>query len=397
MAGLLLKNICKSFGATEVLKGVDLTISNGEFVVLVGPSGCGKSTLLRCIAGLEFITSGDLFIGDDLVNDLPPKSRNIAMVFQSYALYPHMTVRRNMAFGLEIRREPKQEISRRVDMAAGLLGLEDLLHRYPRQLSGGQRQRVAMGRAMVRQPSVFLFDEPLSNLDAALRVQMRAELARLHQRMGTTMIYVTHDQVEAMTLADRIVVLHEGEVQQVGAPLELYHRPANRFVAGFIGSPSMNFLRGRMAVLREGEVGVELAGKRVALPPGRARAGDGEEVEVGVRPEHLEITSAEEGDIHTRVELVEPMGWDAHVHLAFEPSGADGEPEHPVVIVRAEAARVVGLEPKQVVGVRLPAESIHLFDARDGTALGAPSEQDDEAHAGQVSTPTAVAREDGAA
>jgi multiple sugar transport system ATP-binding protein len=397
MAGLELKAIRKSFGTTEILKGVDLEIADGEFVVLVGPSGCGKSTLLRCIAGLEAITDGELRIGARRVNELAPKDRDIAMVFQSYALYPHMTVRKNMAFGLEIRRMKKSEIETRVAEAAALLGLEDLLERYPRQLSGGQRQRVAMGRAIVRQPEVFLFDEPLSNLDAALRVQMRVELARLHQRMGTTMIYVTHDQVEAMTLADRIVVLKLGEVQQVGAPLELYHRPANRFVAGFIGSPAMNFLSGKMLDEQEGKGRVAVAGGKLALPRGRALPSVGQAIEIGVRPEHLFLVDPEKGDLRGRVEVVEPMGWDAHVHVRLAGAPASGgrgraendtlpdrpaaaaaekrteaEADGPVVIVRAEAAPVAQLRAGATVGLRLPPEGLHLFDAGSGRAIGAP-------------------------
>ncbi|MEL7372417.1 MAG: sn-glycerol-3-phosphate ABC transporter ATP-binding protein UgpC, partial [Myxococcota bacterium] len=241
MASLQLENVYKRYGDVEVVKNVNLDIEDGDFVVLVGPSGCGKSTTLRMIAGLEEITEGTMRIGDDVVNKLSPRDRDVAMVFQSYALYPHMTVRDNISFGLKLRKMPKEEIDSRVNDAARILGLDDLLERKPKQLSGGQRQRVAMGRSIVRQPAVFLFDEPLSNLDAKLRVQMRAEIAQLHQRLGTTTVYVTHDQVEAMTLAKHIVVMNKGVVQQVGAPLELYRDPANTFVAGFIGSPSMNF------------------------------------------------------------------------------------------------------------------------------------------------------------
>ncbi len=405
MAGLILEGIRKNYGTAEILKGVDLVIDEGEFIVLVGPSGCGKSTLLRCIAGLEFITGGDLHIGARRVNDLAPKDRDIAMVFQSYALYPHMTVRKNMAFGLEIRRMARDEIASRVDMAAKLLGLEDLLERYPRQLSGGQRQRVAMGRAIVRQPSVFLFDEPLSNLDAALRVQMRAELARLHQQMKTTMIYVTHDQVEAMTLADRMVVLKLGEVQQVGAPLELYHSPSNKFVASFIGSPSMNFLPGRMLGEEEGRGRVEVLGQTVLLPKDRKLAAVGQSIEVGVRPEHLEVVDFAQGDLKGRVELVEPMGWDAHVHVCIPTKDAGRErdgaervtvPDRPdavadrpkvsdagaggtgpVVIARAEATHVASLQPGTMVGLRLPPEAIHLFDTDTERAIGTPPVADE--------------------
>src|SRR6187549_3432828 len=262
MASVAIRGITKAFGATQVIHGVDVTIGDGEFVVLVGPSGCGKSTLLRMVAGLENITSGEIRIGDRVVNNLPPKERDVAMVFQNYALYPHMTVAANMGFSLQLRGAPKAEIEQRVARAAAILGLQPYLERYPRQLSGGQRQRVAMGRAIVRDPQVFLFDEPLSNLDAKLRVQMRTEIKELHQRLKTTTVYVTHDQIEAMTLADRIVVMHDGVVEQIGAPLELYDRPHNLFVAGFIGSPAMNFLNGTIrangALAFEGAHGVRL-------------------------------------------------------------------------------------------------------------------------------------------
>src|SRR6202142_2462006 len=244
MASVAIRDVRKSFGATSVIHGVDISIRDGEFVVLVGPSGCGKSTLLRMIAGLENITSGEIKIGDRVVNNVPPKERDVAMVFQNYALYPHMTVGANMGFSLKLRGAPQQEIDARVNRAAEILGLGPYLERFPRQLSGGQRQRVAMGRAIVRDPQVFLFDEPLSNLDAKLRVQMRTEIKALHQRLKTTTVYVTHDQIEAMTMADKIVVMHDGRVEQIGAPLEVYDRPQNLFVAGFLGSPSMNFVEG---------------------------------------------------------------------------------------------------------------------------------------------------------
>src|SRR5882757_5945745 len=246
MASVAIRDVRKAFGSTTVIHGVDVAISDGEFVVLVGPSGCGKSTLLRMVAGLENITSGEIRIGDRVVNNLPPKERDVAMVFQNYALYPHMTVAANMAFSMKLRGAPQSEIDQRVKRAADILGLGPYLERFPRQLSGGQRQRVAMGRAIVRDPQVFLFDEPLSNLDAKLRVAMRAEIKELHQRLTTTTIYVTHDQIEAMTMADKIVVMHDGIVEQMGTPLELYDRPDNQFVAGFIGSPAMNFLKGKV-------------------------------------------------------------------------------------------------------------------------------------------------------
>ena len=262
MASVEIRGVRKAFGSASVIHGVDISIRDGEFVVLVGPSGCGKTTLLRMVAGLENITAGEIRIGERVVNDLPPKERDIAMVFQNYALYPHMTVAANMAFSMKLRGAPKNEIETRVNRAAEILGLSQLLARFPRQLSGGQRQRVAMGRAIVRDPQVFLFDEPLSNLDAKLRVQMRTEIKELHQRLKTTTVYVTHDQIEAMTLADKIVVMHDGKVEQIGAPLDLYDQPDNLFVAGFIGSPAMNMIRGKIhvngGVVFEGTAGVKL-------------------------------------------------------------------------------------------------------------------------------------------
>src|SRR4028119_2211723 len=268
MAGLELHRVAKAYGRVEVLRDVDLEVDDGEFVVLVGPSGCGKSTLLRMIAGLENISGGEIRIGSRVVNNVPPKERDIAMVFQNYALYPHMTVAQNMGFSLKLKRAPKAEVDQKVSRAAGILGLTPLLERYPRQLSGGQRQRVAMGRAIVRDPQVFLFDEPLSNLDAKLRVAMRAEIKELHQRLTTTTVYVTHDQIEAMTMADKIVVMHDGLVEQIGAPLDLYDRPDNLFVAGFIGSPAMNFLKGRIEgdAFVDGDLRMPLA----AAPPASA-------------------------------------------------------------------------------------------------------------------------------
>ncbi len=381
MAGLLLQGLKKAYGDVEILKGIDLSIADGEFMVLVGPSGCGKSTLLRCLAGLEEISAGHLHIGERRVNDVAPKDRDIAMVFQSYALYPHMTVRDNLGFGLRIRKMDKAEIERRIAEAARLLGLETLLDRYPKQLSGGQRQRVAMGRAIVRRPEVFLFDEPLSNLDAALRVQMRAELTRLHQRLKTTMIYVTHDQVEAMTLADRIMVLNGGEVQQVGAPLELYHRPANRFVAGFIGSPAMNFLPGKMIGEEDGQGIVEVAGARVRLPAGRRLPAVGQQLVVGMRPEHLSIGDGGAAGLDGTIEVVEPMGFDAHVHVrlgaAPQKSGslqvAGGDP---VVIARVESARVAHLTPGGRLTLVPDPSQLHLFDAERERAIGAPTASD---------------------
>src|SRR5512133_1222677 len=282
MASVAIRDVRKAFGATAVIHGVDISIRDGEFVVLVGPSGCGKSTLLRMIAGLENITAGEIRIGERIVNNVPPKERDVAMVFQNYALYPHMTVAANMAFSMKLRGAPQKEIDERVNRAAAILGLSQLLQRYPRQLSGGQRQRVAMGRAIVRDPRVFLFDEPLSNLDAKLRVQMRTEIKELHQRLKTTTVYVTHDQIEAMTMADRIVVLHDGIVEQTGAPLDLYDLPGNLFVAGFIGSPAMNLLQGHIDA--QGFV----TGGGLQFPIAKKpAASDGKPVIYGIRPEHF--------------------------------------------------------------------------------------------------------------
>lgn len=323
MAEVNLRGVSKSFGSIEVIHGVDLDIKDGEFVVLVGPSGCGKSTLLRMIAGLETITDGELSIGNTIVNDFSPKDRDIAMVFQSYALYPHMTVRENMGFSLRLSRAPKKEAEKLIARAAEILGLSDLLDRYPRQLSGGQRQRVAMGRAIVRDPVVFLFDEPLSNLDAALRVQMRIELAELHERLGTTMIYVTHDQVEAMTLAAKIAVMNRGRVEQVDTPMNIYHRPRNLFVAGFIGSPKMNFLSAQVIDVSTAKAsgvvtttvaladGAEFAVKIEGPPPAL-----GEALTLGIRPEALVLST--DGAIVGTVRHVERLGGLTLVHLMRE-------------------------------------------------------------------------------
>ncbi|SMQ58050.1 lactose ABC transporter ATP-binding protein [Devosia lucknowensis] len=307
MSGLKLTNVKKSFGSVQVIKGVDLEIADKEFVVFVGPSGCGKSTLLRMIAGLEQISSGDLFIGDKRVNDIDPSQRGIAMVFQTYALYPHMTVRENMGFALKFAGAPKAEIEQRVAEAARILELGPLLDRRPGQLSGGQRQRVAIGRAIVRHPEVFLFDEPLSNLDAELRVHMRIEIARLHQELQTTIIYVTHDQVEAMTLADKIVVLRDGLIEQVGSPLELYDNPDNIFVAGFIGSPKMNFLKGTA----EGS-GIRLVDFPGQVIPSPVQLTAGETVTVGIRPEHF--TDEGSASLDVTVEIVEHLGGETYAY-----------------------------------------------------------------------------------
>jgi multiple sugar transport system ATP-binding protein len=353
MAEVVLRSVRKSFGRTEVIQGVDLTIRNGEFVVFVGPSGCGKSTLLRLIAGLEDITDGELLIDGDIVNDRTPKERGIAMVFQSYALYPHMTVFENMAFGLEISKRSRREIDERVRRAAVMLQIDELLDRKPRELSGGQRQRVAIGRAIVRDPKVFLFDEPLSNLDAALRVQTRIEIAGLHRQTGATMIYVTHDQVEAMTLADTIVVLNAGRVEQVGAPLDLYHRPANLFVAGFIGSPQMNLWRSEIAATGRTSISIRLpAGDSQEIPvaPGALRAGD--PVVLGIRPEHLVIVDPGHSDLRGKIDLIEQLGESHLLHIRV--NGGD------IITARlpGDAQRRMGDE----VGLQLPVDQCHLFD-----------------------------------
>jgi multiple sugar transport system ATP-binding protein len=347
MARVTGRGLRKAYGATEVIHGLDLDIDDGEFAVLVGPSGCGKSTLLRMIAGLESITAGEIRIGERVVNTLAPGERDIAMVFQSYALYPHKTVRQNMGFALKLRRTDKGEVAARVERAAAILGLAPLLDRYPRELSGGQRQRVAMGRAIVRDPQVFLFDEPLSNLDAKLRVQMRAEIKELHQRLRTTTVFVTHDQIEAMTMADRIVVMNAGHVEQVGAPLELYDRPANLFVAGFIGSPAMNLVRG---VTRGGTV--EAAG---AALPASAAAAEGRAVVWGIRPEHLAL--AGEG-LPATVRVVEPTGAETLVYLAC--AGQD---------IAAVFRDRVALEPGQEVCLAPRPDKVHLFDPESGRRL----------------------------
>ena len=355
MASVTLSQVVKSYGTTKVVHGVDISIDDGEFCVLVGPSGCGKSTLLRMVAGLEEISGGTVSIGNKVVNDLPPKERDVAMVFQSYALYPHMTVRDNMGFSLMLAKRPASEISERVNQAAEILGLTPYLDRLPKQLSGGQRQRVAMGRAIVRKPQVFLFDEPLSNLDAKLRVQMRTEIKALHQRLGTTTVYVTHDQVEAMTMADRIVVLKDGRVEQIGAPLELYDRPRNLFVAGFIGSPAMNFLKGRL----NGDGTATVGSARLPAPGHHGDGGNGE-ITYGIRPEHLSFGGQGEG-LKAVVDVVEPTGADtmivAHV---------DGDRHHEVQIVLRDRATA---KSGDTVWLKPDAERVHLFDAT-GARLG---------------------------
>jgi multiple sugar transport system ATP-binding protein len=351
-------HVWKRFGEFAAVKDLNLEIGDGEFMVLVGPSGCGKTTSLRMIAGLEEISDGTLRIGDRVVNDVPPKDRDIAMVFQSYALYPHMSVRDNMAFGLKLRKLPKSEIDTRVNDAARILGLENL-DKKPRELSGGQRQRVALGRAIVREPKVFLMDEPLSNLDAKLRVQTRAEIARLHQRLGTTTVYVTHDQVEAMTMGTRIAVMDKGLLMQVGTPQELYDRPTNLFVAGFIGSPAMNFA----AVTTDGP---SVTGEGVTFPiPGRYKSGlDGKRSLVaGYRPEHLELGEiANAATIRARADVVEFLGNEELLHVTIE-----GNPKDVVAVVSAEHR----VKPGDVVDLKLPLDRLHLFDAESGDALAA--------------------------
>jgi multiple sugar transport system ATP-binding protein len=356
MASVDIRGVEKQFGAVKVIHGIDVSIADEEFVVLVGPSGCGKSTLLRMIAGLEEITGGEIAIGGNVVNNVAPKDRDIAMVFQNYALYPHMTVRENMAFSLKLRKAAKSLIDERVDRAADILGLKPYLDRYPRQLSGGQRQRVAMGRAIVRDPQVFLFDEPLSNLDAKLRVQMRTEIKALHQRLRTTSVYVTHDQVEAMTMADRIVVMHDGIVEQVGTPLDLYDHPANTFVAGFIGSPAMNFVSG---TLRRGGGGahVEAAGG-VKLPaPNSVGGTDGQAVTYGVRPEHLDLAGDDAG-VGAKVIVVEPTGADTQVFADL--AGTQ---------ISAVFSERHAFKPDQTIRLQPRLESVHLFDAASGRHL----------------------------
>ncbi|TCT29714.1 ABC transporter ATP-binding protein [Martelella mediterranea] len=319
MADVKLDRVVKRFGELETIHGVDLDIESGSFVVFVGPSGCGKSTLLRMIAGLEEVTEGDVYIGGKCVTEAKASARGIGMVFQSYALYPHMTVRENMSFGLEVAGEPKEVIAARVSEAAEILKLGELLDRKPRQLSGGQRQRVAIGRTIVRQPKVFLFDEPLSNLDAELRVQMRIEITRLHERLGNTMIYVTHDQVEAMTMADTIVVLRDGAVEQVGTPLTLYHRPENRFVAGFIGSPKMNFLPVRVKSVASGNFTITLPdGQDISLSALGRLPASGEMLELGIRPEHFIVGKGGDFEVILHCDVVEELGGTTYVYGEYD-------------------------------------------------------------------------------
>jgi len=360
MAAVSIRNVYKSFGAVNVINGISMDIADGEFVVMVGPSGCGKSTLLRMVAGLETVTSGEIAIDGKVVNNLEPKDRNIAMVFQNYALYPHMTVYDNMAYGLRIHGRTKADIDQRVQRAAEILELSKLLARRPRELSGGQRQRVAMGRAIVREPKVFLFDEPLSNLDAKLRVQMRSELQALHQRLRTTTLYVTHDQVEAMTLAHRMLIMNAGKTEQIGAPLEVYTRPATTFVAGFIGSPPMNLIPGRLA-----ESGKLLATNGVGgvrLP--EARPGfEGREVLLGVRPEHFEACASDEALLSANIDFIELLGSDS---LVYGHLGADKSSARVAARLHTSVVAKEGSLP-----LRFSAAHMHLFDPSTGLRMDA--------------------------
>ena len=360
MASVTINNVRKSYGGFEVLHGVDLSIANGEFVVLLGPSGCGKSTLLRMVAGLEPITSGQISIGNVVVNDLHPKDRNIAMVFQNYALYAHLSVFDNMAFSMQLKKRPKDEIKRKVEWAASILNLTPYLDRQPKQLSGGQRQRVAMGRAIVRDPSVFLFDEPLSNLDAKLRVQMRTEIKELHHKLSTTTIYVTHDQIEAMTMADTIVVLRDGNIEQIGKPLEIYDRPANLFVAEFIGSPSMNFLAGEVAA-ESGRLVVRANGVSLPLPPD-ANVTAGQVVKYGIRPEHLRPAAGGEG-IPATVSVVEPTGPEIHVY-----ADVGGQEICSITQERLE------LSPGDAIRLAPALDRIRLFEPETGEVINGRDE-----------------------
>lgn len=352
MAQINIHHLYKRFGQEEVIKDINLQFEEGEFIVLVGPSGCGKSTLLRMIAGLESISSGEICMDGKRMNDLPPRARDIAMVFQSYALYPHMDVARNMGFSMEIQGKDNEARQTQVDDAAGILGLRKLLARLPRALSGGQRQRVAMGRAMVRDPSAFLFDEPLSNLDAALRVEMRLEIAKLHKRLGSTMVYVTHDQVEALTLADRIVVLDHGIVQQIGTPMELYETPANLFVARFIGSPTMNLIDVRA---HQGQLSITHAQNAINLPelPGQESARH-----LGIRPEHVQPVARGEGHLQGIVEVVERLGSDSFIYVQVEGAGQ----------LLARSSGNTSIQADQSIGLALDPLHLHVFDS-EGQAL----------------------------
>ncbi|MGE3875338.1 MAG: ABC transporter ATP-binding protein [Parvibaculaceae bacterium] len=355
MASVSAKKVFKNYGDVAVVHGIDLDIEDGSFVVLLGPSGCGKSTLLRMIAGLETVTKGDVEIAGKRVNDVHPKDRNIAMVFQNYALYAHMNVADNMSFSLKLARRPQSEIDEKVNWAAKILNLEPYLKRFPRELSGGQRQRVAMGRAIVRDPAVFLFDEPLSNLDAKLRVQMRTEIKELHERLKTTTVYVTHDQIEAMTMADKIVILRDGRIEQIGSPLEVYDHPANLFVAAFIGSPAMNLLKGETVAAKNG-LAVKSGDALLPLPKA-VKAEAGRKVVYGVRPEHLDPVPEGDG-LAAKVSVIEPTGPEIHIYAELA-----GEEVCAVTDERLQLKRdeVIGLKPKL--------DRIHLFDAESGQAI----------------------------
>ena len=365
MSSIELKNLKKKFDNTEAVRGIDLKIEHNEFVVLVGPSGCGKSTTLRMIAGLEEVSSGEIFIGDKMVNHIPPRDRHIAMVFQNYALYPHMTVQGNMSFGLKLAKTPKSEIKQRVDGAAEILNIFELLNRTPKQLSGGQRQRVAMGRAIVRNPQAFLFDEPLSNLDAKLRVQMRTEIKKLHQRVETTVIYVTHDQVEAMTLADRIVVMNQGIIEQVASPQEMYDKPKTRFVAGFIGSPSMNFVPCQLKLDNSALILDLNDGMQFKIPPERVKSYEpftGKEMTFGIRPEHITEkkthTISTQTDFSADVEVTEPMGMDTMVYLSINSTG----------VCARSAPRSVS-SPGQRMEFTMDMGQMHLIDSNSNQVI----------------------------
>jgi lactose/L-arabinose transport system ATP-binding protein len=359
MADLKLNKVIKRFGEVQTIHGVDLDIKHGEFVVFVGPSGCGKSTLLRMIAGLETISDGEVIIDGLTVNDVSPSDRGIAMVFQSYALYPHMTVKENMSFGLRLAKRPKEEIEQRVGEAARILKLEPLLDRLPKQLSGGQRQRVAIGRTIVRNPKVFLFDEPLSNLDAELRVQMRVEISKLHEQLGNTMVYVTHDQVEAMTMADKIVVLRDGRVEQVGAPLELYHNPVNQFVAGFIGSPRMNFLNAKVLQMDGTKARLQLSGGEQFSLTLDHPVKVGDVLLMGIRPEHLLIGETGDVNIALNVDVVEALGGTTFAYTQYA-----GEDQ---VVVVADGSHII---PRgKTIEVSFKLDHVHLFDTSTAGSL----------------------------
>ena len=360
MAQLDLTSVRKSFGDVEVIKGIDMHIENGEFCVFVGPSGCGKSTLLRMISGLESITDGTISIGERVVNTVPAADRGLAMVFQSYALYPHMSVRQNLSFGLENMNTPKAEIATKISEVAKMLQIDMLLDRKPKDLSGGQRQRVAIGRAVVREPSVFLFDEPLSNLDAELRVDMRGEIASLHRRLGNTMIYVTHDQVEAMTMADKIAVLRLGEVEQFGAPLDIYNNPANIFVAGFIGSPKMNFVEGTASQVTSKSLTLTTSGgASFKLDTTRFDVSDGQKVTLGFRPNHLDVVKRGKPDITVSVRDTEQLGGESFVYGTTDTDNK----------ITIHLPGQTGINPDTKIGIKVDRDECHLFDTDTGVTL----------------------------